>query len=275
MKAQSNKIKIIVALFFLVVLIVGIVVIAKRSMQGNHSQSAVRSEVIRALQQGEQAISATERAVSTIEPVNPAASTNAQNVLLAVPFTVQAPFANWSDPVFQNACEESSVVMAMGWINGLQSISPQDANSQILDIVAFENKTFGYNADTNAVDVVRIFKEHFNQQHVSLQENITTADIINELQKGNVVLVPAFGQVLGNPNYTAPGPIGHMLVIVGYDTAAKQFITNDPGTKHGKNYRYDENVLFNAIWEYPSGVGPLIPPAKADMKKAMIVVSKN
>src|SRR6266567_9414371 len=45
-------------------------------------------------------------------------------VQLKVPFIVQAPFGNWSDPVFQNACEESSIVMAMGWLKGIKTITP-------------------------------------------------------------------------------------------------------------------------------------------------------
>lgn len=193
---------------------------------------------------------------------------------LQVPFIVQAPFGNWSDPVFQNACEESSIVMVMGWLNGDKTISPQEAQQQILAIVDFENKAFGYNADTDVSDVQKIFQQYYHKQNIRMQENISVEDIKNELQKGNLVLVPAFGQALGNPNYTPPGPIAHMLVIIGYDSATKEFITNDSGTRHGAGYRYAEKVLFDAIWEYPSGPGPLDPP-KAVRKKAMLVVQPS
>jgi len=264
-----------VVLFVFGMSAVGVFALKYKPTGENQPQIAVQSGAQNAVAQSEQAINVTEQAAPSIQPNSSSASTNGQNVQPVVPFIVQAPFANWSDPIFQNACEEASVVMAMGWINGKTSISPHNVSNQILDIVAFENKTFGYNADTNVFDIARIFKEHFNQQNVRVQENITSDDIKGELQKGNLVLVPAFGQALGNPNYTAPGPIGHMLTIIGYDANAKQFVTNDPGTKHGKGYRYAENVLFNAIWEYPSGDGPLNPPAKADMKKAMVIVSKN
>ena len=208
-----------------------------------------------------------------VAPNQTTANANGQSVKLNVPFVLQAPFGNWSDSVFQNACEESSVVMAMGWINSVATISPADAQKQILDIVNFENNTFGYNADTSVFDVQKIFQQYFKQQNVSVRENIAVADIKNELQKGDLVLVPAFGQDLGNPNYTAPGPVEHMLVITGYDPATKEFITNDPGTKHGANYRYNENVLFNAIWEYPSSA-QTVPIPTGIFKKAMIVVQK-
>jgi len=196
-----------------------------------------------------------------------------ETIKLNVPFSVQAPFGNWSDPVFQNACEEDSIVMAMGWINGVPTISSDSAQKKILDIVNFENRTFGYNADTDVFDVQKIFQQYFHQQNISVQENITVSDINQELQKGNLVLVPAFGQALGNPNYTAPGPVEHMLVIIGYDPTTKEFITNDSGTRHGSGYRYNENVLWKAIWEYPSSQ-KAVPAPTGVFKKAMIVVSK-
>jgi hypothetical protein len=194
-------------------------------------------------------------------------------VPLSVPFIVQAPFGNWSDPIFQNACEEASIAMAMGWVDGIKSFTPNDARGRILNIVDFENRTFGYNTDTDVFDIQKMFQQDFHH-NVTVKENITITDIKNELQEGNLVLVPAFGQALGNPNYTAPGPIVHMLVIIGYDQATKEFITNDPGTRHGSGYRYDENVLFSAIWEYSSGKDyPPVP--KGILKKAMVVVSKQ
>src|SRR5437016_6068593 len=36
-------------------------------------------------------------------------------VNLPVPFTVQAPFADWQDPRQEDACEEASALMAVYW----------------------------------------------------------------------------------------------------------------------------------------------------------------
>lgn len=196
-----------------------------------------------------------------------------KEISLDVPFTVQAPFKNWSDPVFQNACEEASIIMAMGWINGVRTITPADANKQILDIVDFENKTFGYNADTDVLDVEKIFQNYFHYEDISVGEGITIEDIKNELQSGNLIITPMFGQSLGNPNYTAPGPIDHMLVVIGYNPLTKEFVTNDPGTQRGGGYRYGEDVLFKAIWEYPSSSISPQPPTGV-LKKAMVIVRK-
>lgn len=67
------------------------------------------------------------------------------------------------------------------------------------------------------------------------------------------MVVPTNGRALGNPNFTAPGPERHMLVLIGYDPETKEFITNDPGTRQGRHYRYHEEVLFSAIRDYPTG----------------------
>lgn len=192
-----------------------------------------------------------------------------------VPFIVQAPLGNWSDPIFQNACEESSIVMAMNWSKGIEEISAQQAMDQIKDIVEFEDKVFGYNADTDLSDIEKIFTQYFEYRGVAVMRNIVMEDIINELGKGNLVIIPAFGQKLANPNFTAPGPVAHMLVVIGYDEKSKKFITNDPGTKKGAGYKYDEKVLFDSIWEYSSGEEPLNPPADDSRKKSMVIVSKK
>ena len=216
----------------------------------------------------------TPAANQSEQPAEPVATPTQSIILQAVPFVVQAPFANWSDPNFQNACEEASMVMAMGWVNNEKTISPAEAQKRILAIIGFENKTLGYSADTNAFDMEKIFQQYFKHKNVVAQENVTLADLKAQLGAGNLVLVSVFGQALKNPNFTAPGPIAHMLVLIGYDPTTQEFITNDPGTKHGAGYRYDENLLFGAIWEYPSGktIPPVPTPSK--MKKAMLSVSK-
>jgi len=199
--------------------------------------------------------------------------TISQKIEQSVPFIVQAPFGNWSDSNFQNACEEASMVTAMGWVKGEKTISPQEAQKRILEIIDFENKNLGYSVDTDASDVEKIFREYFKHENVESKENITLEDLKAELKKDRVVIIPVLGQALGNPNFTQPGPIAHMLVIIGYDPKTKEFITNDPGTRKGAGYRYAEDVLFAAIWEYPSGkTNPPLPTGK--MMKAMISIGK-
>ncbi|KKR20856.1 MAG: hypothetical protein UT50_C0015G0009 [Candidatus Moranbacteria bacterium GW2011_GWA2_39_41] len=195
-------------------------------------------------------------------------------ILLDVPFIVQAPFGNWSNPIFQNACEEASIAMAMSWVKGVKTVSAFAARKQILDIADFEDANFGYNTDTNVYDVAKIFQRYFQYQAVAIKEGIVVDDIKQALQNGQLIIVPAFGQALNNPNYTTPGPVEHMLVVVGYDPVTHEFITNDPGTRKGGGYRYGEELFFNAIWSYPSGPASVSIPIGV-RKKAMLVVTKQ
>jgi uncharacterized protein YvpB len=73
--------------------------------------------------------------------------------------------------------------------------------------------------------------------------------IKDELANGRPVIVGAAGKILPNPNFRNGGPNYHMLVVIGYDKNG--FITNDPGTRKGQDFRYSFSDLFNAIhnWE--------------------------
>ena len=70
-----------------------------------------------------------------------------------------------------------------------------------------------------------------------------------EIASGRPVILPTSGKALGNPNFRNGGPVYHMLVLRGYTETT--FITNDPGTRQGKNYTYDIDVFMDAIgdWE--------------------------
>ncbi len=135
----------------------------------------------------------------------------------------------------------------------------------------YQKKNYGEYRDTSAEDTVaRITKGYFAYSQAEVRRGITINDIINELGKGNLVITPMDGQRLKNPHYTPPGPERHMLVIRGYDSKTKEFITNDPGTRLGEKYRYKEEVLYNAIRDYLTGYH--LPIGKEE--KVMIVVKK-
>jgi len=188
-----------------------------------------------------------------------------------VPFTSQAPFGEWSDDRQQDGCEEASVIMAMHWVRGDVSITREEAKKEILAISDWEQEKYGNYHDTSAEDTIsRIFNKYYNYKNVRLEKNATTDDIIKELEKGNLVVVPVNGIALSNPHFTSPGPERHMLVVIGYDYSKNEFISNDPGTSFGKDYRYAKNTLFNALRDYSTGShSPII-----GVNKNMIVVEK-
>lgn len=169
-------------------------------------------------------------------------------VNLDVPFTSQAPHARWELP-YKEFCEEASVLMAMRYIQNKPITSADDADAALLDIKAFEEKTLGSYLDTTAEQTATIIREHFDYDQVTVHDNPTVEDIKGALSAGKVVLMPAAGQQLGNPYFQSPGPPYHMLVIKGY-TANGQFITNDPGTRRGADFLYDEPVLMNAMHDW-------------------------
>lgn len=191
------------------------------------------------------------------------------SLIEGVPFTVQAPFGEWSDPLFQNGCEEASLVMAEHWLSG-KLLSKEIAKQEIAALASYEKKGLGHSVDTSAEDTLKLFRDYYDIAAGEVRTDIELADIGEALAAGSIVIVPADGRKLQNPHFTQPGPPRHMLVVIGYDAKTREFIVNDPGTKHGVGYRYDEDILYGAILDYPTGDHLSIRMSR----KAMVVVRK-
>lgn len=196
----------------------------------------------------------------------------ARRIQQSVPFTVQAPTANWRDPLFQDACEEAVVLMAARWVRGKPAISVGEALAEIRALAAYSRRTFGTSVDQSAADTARLLRGYYGYAAVSFHENVTLGLLRQEVLRGNLVIVPMNGRKLGNPYYTRPGPLQHMLLLIGYDPATKEFITNDPGTRRGEGYRYREDVLFRAIRDYPTGNRL---PIQGEPKTAIVIQSSS
>lgn len=187
-----------------------------------------------------------------------------------VPFTPQAPLGEWSDPRQQDGCEEASALMAMAWVRG-ESLTLSQAKDKIIKIADYQQTKYGEHRDVSLNDILeRIFKDYFSYNKVSLKNITGKEGIIEELAKEKVVLVPLNGQKLGNPYFSPPGPLRHMLVIRGYDKTTDEFITNDPGTRRGEGYRYKTAVIMEAITVYPTGYKEPI----VDFSKKILAVEK-
>ncbi len=192
-----------------------------------------------------------------------------KSVLLEVPFVVQAPFGEWDNPIFQDACEEAALIMAMGWVER-QQITSQEARAEIQAISDFQLENYGEYRDRSSSDTAQLMKDYYGYQNIRVKHDITIEDIKSELRKGNLVIVPVNGQLVKNPYYTLPGPERHMLVIIGYDSQTKEFITNDSGTRHGKSYHYSVERVYNSVRDYETGYHiPII-----EIQKTMIVVER-
>lgn len=180
--------------------------------------------------------------------VSPQLSTE---VNLDIPFTSQAPNQNWVLP-YKEFCEEASVLMVMSYVNRQLINSHDYASQKMLEIKAFEEKRFGYYQDTNAEETATIIREFYNYSKIKVVYNPTVEDIKVALAEGKAVIMPAAGRMLGNPYFQVPGPLYHMIVIKGY-TKTGNFITNDPGTRHGADFIYAPDVLMNANHDWNGG----------------------
>lgn len=173
-----------------------------------------------------------------------------ESVNLAVPFTPQAPHANWDLP-YQEACEEASLLMVARYKNSETISSSEDANKEIGQLVDFENGFFGDYKHTTAEQTAEIAREYYGFKNTEVIYDFTVLDIKKELSRGNPVIVPAAGRQLPNPYFRTPGPLYHMLVIRGY--TKDKFITNDPGTKRGEEFVYKYEDLLNAVHDWNGG----------------------
>lgn len=181
------------------------------------------------------------------------------DMLTEVAFSSQAPFGEWNDKRYQDACEETSVLMAYcavtkecPEVGGV--LDKNFVKNKIADMAEYQLNNYGSFVDTSASDTqVRLVKGYLNYANSEVIKIKNVEDILGQLQKGNILVVPTNGKLLNNPNFTNGGPERHNLVIIGYDAKRKEFITNDPGTRNGRGYKYDEYVLFNAIGDYPTG----------------------
>lgn len=170
-----------------------------------------------------------------------------KRILLDVPFTPQAPYANWKQP-YQDTCEETSIVMAVAWIKKI-ALTKKVADTMIRDLVAYQIKKYGDYKDTNAEQTARLARDLY-QLNTRVQYDVTHKDIRAELARGNIVIAPMAGQLLKNPYYTQPGPVYHMLIFIGYDDEKKALIANDPGTRRGKQYPYAYATIDRALHDW-------------------------
>jgi hypothetical protein len=189
---------------------------------------------------------------------------------LIVPFTTQAPKAQWSDPRQQDGCEEAAVLMAMAWARGIV-LDTAIAKENILAMADYQVKLYGSAVDTNAEDtLLRLIKGYWSYDRAEIISKVDKDVLLQQLSAGKLILAPTNGRQLHNPNFKAPGPETHMIAIKGYDEKTDEFIVNDPGTRKGESYRYASQVLIDAIVNYPTGNH--LPQDKS--QKAIIIISK-
>ncbi len=188
-----------------------------------------------------------------------------KNFLLKVPFASQAPLGVW-DEYHEEACEEASLVMLKYYLDGKTKISKEQMENEIQKMIKFQIRNYGDYKDSNMEDVIQLAQEFYGLDNLKVVYNFTKNDLKKWLAQEKPIIVPTAGRLLKNPYFTPPGPLYHNLVLVGYNND-DIIITNDPGTKRGENYKYNLDILYNAMHDFPGN--------KKDIEKgqkAMIVV---
>lgn len=171
--------------------------------------------------------------------------------IISVPFISQAPLGSWAQP-WQDFCEEASVVMAAHFVWGVP-LTPKLAEIEMQIIKQYEEIVFKKYKDTSAAETAAILTHLFGFKNIRVRGIAAASDIKEELDRGNIVIAPVAGRLLKNPYFTPPGPLYHMLVIRGFDDNKNIFIINDPGTRRGNGFVYNQELLTAAIHDWNGG----------------------
>lgn len=163
-----------------------------------------------------------------------------------VPFTSQAPFANW-DHDHNEACEEAAILM-VHYFYQKKALTPEFADKEIMGMIDYQKKNWTGHFDLKAKEIAKLAEEYYGYKNTKIIYDISIEDIKKEIAKGKPVILPMAGRLLQNPYYRRPGPLYHALVAIGYTQS--EIITNDPGTKRGKDYSYKYDILLNALHEW-------------------------
>ncbi len=169
---------------------------------------------------------------------------------LSVLFVPQAPLSNW-DKIHEDTCEEASMMMARTFLDGRASMTREDMDKELLAIVDYENRTLGFFESTTAAQTADVMAGYYHMTRPRVIELHSIADVRAEIAAGHPVMLPTAGRLLHNPNFKNGGPLYHMVVAKGY--VGGKVITNDPGTRLGADYVYDDATLWNAIHDWNGG----------------------
>jgi hypothetical protein len=187
------------------------------------------------------------------------------NLILAVPFSTQAPNENWNR---NEDCEETSITMVNAFLTGnTENILPIDiAQNSINKLKAWEQTNLGYNADTGVNATTRMAEGVFGLTITKIQD-FTETDLKNALINNNPILLPINAKLLESQQYINDGPTYHMIIIRGFKDHS--FIVNDPGTNNGNANEYTFDVLkrASADWNHTTNSLDLT-------RKFALVVSK-
>ncbi len=170
---------------------------------------------------------------------------------IPMPFTSQAPDGRWVQP-WQDFCEEASILMVDQYYQH-QKLDKAKAKKLLLHIFDIKNKTYGKSLDESTEKMADLINK-FLPYEVVIVSDPTLEQIKEQVDLAQPVIIPVSGKDLHNPRFRNGGPRYHVLVISGYDDEKQEFITQEPGTQVGLDFRYPYGTILNAIHDLtPTG----------------------
>jgi hypothetical protein len=142
--------------------------------------------------------------------------------------------------------------MVKSFYQGKSTLSAREAASDMQRYFDLQDRVWGSNANADAARMVEIISQS-GDFVASMQEQPTIEDLEQELRAGYPVITLHFGRNLHNKNipFLPSGSYYHVLVLVGFDPMAKEFIVNDDGdTKTGEHRRYGYDLFMASLHDY-------------------------
>lgn len=179
---------------------------------------------------------------SVLKPVIP------QKAYLEVPFFCQAPFMNdasWS--IHHASCEEAALLQAVYYDKGIKDVDLGKVDKTLQDMVSWQEKHFGVHKDIHADSIKILMMSFFGYQteEIEIIRQASIYAIKEQVASGFPVIAPTYGRMLKNPFYKQPGPEYHMVTVIGY--TEDRIITNDVGTKRGKDFSYPVDIFKQSM----------------------------
>ncbi len=173
-----------------------------------------------------------------------------EKAYLEVPFYCQAPHQNapsWK--IHHASCEEAAVLQAADFQRKIAHRSVDTLDRIFQDMISWQEKNWGVHKDIHADSVKMLMMAYlgYKDEEIKILRKAKINDLKNWVARGYPIIAPTYGRTLNNPFFTPPGPTYHMVTVIGY--TADRIITNDVGTKRGKDYSYPNDIFQRSMDE--------------------------
>lgn len=118
-------------------------------------------------------------------------------------------------------------------------------------LFAIQSKIFGYNTDSSAEENAILINDYTSYDGYVV-ENPTLEQIKDELRNGRPVITHHYGYDLNNPRhrFRRGGSSYHVMAVVGFDDAKKEFLVNDSEMNDGIDFRYKYATIMDTLRDF-------------------------